>query len=97
VVVFTGGGGDGGDDPELTFLNALSLPYHYPRQCPYCPRILSHSGNWKKHVATIHGNQERNIPCWMCEGRFRTSEYLQKHLVRVHKVPCSRGRRLNKY
>lgn len=96
MVVFTGGG-DGGDDPELTFLNALSLPYHYPRQCPYCPRILSHSGNWKKHVATIHGNQERIIPCWMCEGRFRTSEYLQKHLVRVHKVPCSRGRRSNKY
>ncbi|PNF24894.1 Longitudinals lacking protein-like [Cryptotermes secundus] len=92
-----GGGGGDGDDPEMTFLNALSLPYHYPRQCPYCPRILSHSGNWKKHVATIHGNQERNIPCWMCEGRFRTSEYLQKHLVRVHKVPCSRGRRASKH
>ncbi|XP_021942290.1 GDNF-inducible zinc finger protein 1-like isoform X2 [Zootermopsis nevadensis] len=91
------GGGGGADDPELTFLNALSLPYHYPRQCPYCPRVLSHSGNWKKHVATIHGNQERTIPCWMCEGRFRTSEYLQKHLVRVHKVPCSRGRRVSRH
>lgn len=85
------------DDDQNADTTAPSLPYHYPRRCPHCPRVLSHSGNWKKHVATIHGNQERTVPCRICEGRFRTPEYLQKHLVRVHKLPGSRGRKSSRH
>lgn len=63
------------------------IPYHGPQQCPYCPRILSNVGNWRKHVITMHFAREKVYKCHLCSSAFRTSEYLQKHYVRVHNYP----------
>lgn len=63
------------------------IPYHGPQQCPYCPRKLSNVGNWRKHVLTMHFAREKVYKCHLCSSAFRTSEYLQKHYVRVHNYP----------
>jgi len=73
--------------PRNRFSRALwppGVPYHGPQQCPYCPRVLSNVGNWRKHVLTMHFAREKNFKCCHCNSSFRTSEYLQKHYVRVH-------------
>jgi hypothetical protein len=69
------------------------IPYHGPQQCPYCPRILSNVGNWRKHVLTMHFAREKVHKCIHCASAFRTPEYLQKHYVRVHNYPQKMTRR----
>jgi len=69
------------------------IPYHGPQQCPYCPRVLSNVGNWRKHVLTMHFAREKVHKCRHCNSSFRTAEYLQKHYVRVHSYPQKMTRR----
>lgn len=64
-----------------------NVPYHGPQQCPYCSKFLSNVGNWRKHVLTMHFAREKMYKCHLCPSSFRTSEYLQKHYVRVHNYP----------
>jgi hypothetical protein len=69
------------------------IPYHGPQQCPYCTRVLSNVGNWRKHVLTMHFAREKKYSCQHCTSAFRTQEYLQKHYVRVHNYPQKMTRR----
>ncbi|OXA63621.1 broad-complex core protein isoforms 1/2/3/4/5 [Folsomia candida] len=69
------------------------IPYHGPQQCPYCTRVLSNVGNWRKHVLTMHFAREKIFKCRHCTSSFRTAEYLQKHYVRVHNYPQKMTRR----
>jgi len=80
----SGGGGRGRLSRALW---PPGIPYHGPQQCPYCPRILSNVGNWRKHVLTMHFAREKVYKCRHCASSFRTGEYLQKHYVRVHNYP----------
>lgn len=80
-------GGDLLDPPRNRLSRPLlppGIPYNGPQQCLYCPRRLSNVGNWRKHVLTMHYAREKIFKCCHCSSSFRTSEYLQKHYVRVH-------------
>ncbi|ODM95412.1 Longitudinals lacking protein-like [Orchesella cincta] len=79
--------GSGGRNRLARSLWPPGIPYHGPQQCPYCPRVLSNVGNWRKHVLTMHFAREKVYKCRHCASAFRTSEYLQKHYVRVHNYP----------
>ncbi|CAG7834078.1 unnamed protein product [Allacma fusca] len=78
----TGGGGSGSGSARNRLSRSLwppGIPYHGPQQCPYCPRVLSNVGNWRKHVLTMHFAREKVYKCNHCASAFRTAEYLQKH------------------
>ena len=90
------GGGSGGGSARNRLSRSLwppGIPYHGPQQCPYCPRVLSNVGNWRKHVLTMHFAREKVYKCRHCSSAFRTAEYLQKHYVRVHNYPQKMTRR----
>jgi len=92
LVKATGSGGSGRNRLSRS-LWPPGIPYHGPQQCPYCPRILSNVGNWRKHVLTMHFAREKVHKCIHCASSFRTPEYLQKHYVRVHNYPQKMTRR----
>lgn len=80
------GGGRGRNRLSRSML-PLQGNYHGAQQCPYCNKHLSNVGNWRKHVLTMHFAREKLFKCEMCPSSFRTTEYLQKHYVRVHNFP----------
>ena len=52
--------------------------------CPICTRTLADDSNLSRHLRDVHGDQEKNFECSICELKWATRYKLENHM-KIHR------------